>query len=520
MRSLIEIADATIVTPERRVLFDGLNLRLERDHVALMGRNGVGKSTLLAVLAGNQDVDRGIVRTHGSTHFVPQILHGRHRSAALSRGELRKLALLTANQSAADILLLDEPTEDLDDAGVTWLRAWLRAWPGAVVCASHDPRLLEDFEHFFIASETGCRAFSGSLADLDQELLAEHDQAEQRYARNLHRLAAFEKHTLQIERRRGRKKRTGRTRELDRGTPRIRLNAKRSYAQEKHGKMALIRQQRLDKLRTWSQSSRRALEVRLPLDVALPALEPTGRNDLVVLRDMAARSGDRRLFSSLDLDVGRQRIAVTGPNGSGKTTLLQIMLGHRTPATGTSRCDARFIGSIEQGGTDWMMDESLLELLEHRMPEMASPSPAELLVAHRFPLALAKRPLASLSPGERVRAALIAIFARTPAPLLLILDEPTYSLDRVGRLAMIHTLRAFRGGLVVASHDRDFLEAIDMDSALELDAHLAGGTLRLRTTSSFIARAGLPSASDCGGISPETTLPADTTEPLPMIEPG
>jgi ATPase subunit of ABC transporter with duplicated ATPase domains len=93
---------------------------------------------------------------------------------------------------------------------------------------------------------------------------------------------------------------------------------------------------------------------------------------------------------------------------------------------------------------------------------------ARALVAHRFPLALAERPLASLSPGERARAALVALFRRAPAVEVLVLDEPTFGLDLVGQRAMTEALAAWPGGLVVASHDRAFLSAIGFDRVLEL----------------------------------------------------
>jgi len=500
MTSLLEISDATIATPGDRILFDGLNLRLGREHVALMGRNGVGKSTLLAVLAGSVDALRGGVRSRGRTHFVPQSLDARAirraydraprearavmaeewlamnetpladivRAPALSLGELRKLALLLAKQSGADVVLLDEPTEDLDDVSVAWLRKWLGEWRGAVIAASHDARLLEDFEHFFIASETGCRVFSGSLPELDALLLCEHDEAEERYTRNLNRLVAYERHVLDVTRRRDRKKRFGRCRELDRATARIRLNTKRSQAQVYQGKFTVMRNERLAALRTWSKSTRRALDVSLPLDLAMPELPAESSDDLLALRGVSARSGDRVLFAPFDLRVGRQRIGVIGPNGAGKTTLLQIMLGNRKPVTGSVVRRPIAIGSIDQGGTAFALDESLLDRLELQAAGQSTESGPEILVAHKFPLALGQRPLASLSPGERVRAALIAIFRQSPPAELLILDEPTYSLDRVGRHAMIQALRTFRGGLVVASHDRPFLEAIGIDTWVAL----------------------------------------------------
>jgi ATPase subunit of ABC transporter with duplicated ATPase domains len=470
MRALVEVCGVTIVAPGGRALFDGLDLRLSSgDHVALVGRNGVGKSTLLEVLAGAAEAQAGRVKTASRPYHVPQALHAADaRARTLSHGEHRKLALAEARSSGAEILLLDEPTDDLDDAAVSWLRSWLKEWHGCLVVASHDRRLLGDFRHFFLASESGCRCFSGTLAALDAEVEREHEEAQRRYVRNLVRLAAQEEHTAHVARRKARKKRRGRCSELDRATPRSRLNQKRDHAQVSHGRLAKVREARLDALRQWSKTTRRALGVSLSLDLPVPTLpEPT--NDLVVLRGASARAGGRRLFPPLDLRVDRHRLAVVGPNGVGKTTLLGIMLGRQLPATGSASRDLSRIGAIEQGGADWMLEETLLTHLR-LAGAPAADDPAKILVAHRFPLALAERPLRSLSPGERARAALICLFGRCPAVELLVLDEPTYSLDLVGQRAMTRALRAWPGGLVVASHDRAFLSAIGIEETIVLGA--------------------------------------------------
>jgi ATPase subunit of ABC transporter with duplicated ATPase domains len=472
MTALVEASNLSIHAPGGRPLFEGLNLRLSADRVALVGRNGVGKSTLLAVLAGNADAREGSVKTASVPHLVPQLLRvaGPRVPAApagMSDGELRKLALLEAKRSGAEILLLDEPSEDLDEGAVSWLRSWLSEWLGCVVMASHDRRLLADFEHFLIASESGSRYFSGTLAELDAELEREHQAAQQRYLRNLNRLSAEEAHTERIARRKARKKRYGRCSELDRGTPRIRLNQKRSDAQVSQGRLAKLREARLDSLRQWSLSTRRTLPVSLSLALPVPVL-PESAQDLVVLRNVSAYAAHRCLFQSLDLALRRQRLAIVGPNGSGKSTLIELMLGRHTPVSGSAFRDLSRIGAIAQGGADWMLEDSLLSYLAWQRRGETLEELAKLLLAHKFPLALAERPLRSLSPGERTRAALICLFRRSPAVELLILDEPTYSLDLVGQRAMTDALRAWPGGLVIASHDRTLLGELRVDTLIEL----------------------------------------------------
>jgi ATPase subunit of ABC transporter with duplicated ATPase domains len=319
-----------------------------------------------------------------------------------------------------------------------------------------------------VVSESGCHYFAGSLAELELHLEQEHRAHEQRYARNLNRLAEEHAHTEQVARRKARKKRSGRCRELDRATSRMRLNQKRSQAQVSHGRQALLREARLAALRRWTQASRRALNVELSLELAVPELPPEPARPVLALQGVGGSAGGRSLFEHIDLELGRQRVAVVGPNGAGKTTLLEIMLGLRRPEHGSAEADLSRIGFIEQGGRNWRLESSLrAQLLDLGF---SADQAARILVAHRFPLALAERSLCSLSPGERARAALIALFARSPAVEVLVLDEPTVSLDLIGLRALTRALQLWPGGLVVASHDRAFLDELCMDRTILLGA--------------------------------------------------
>jgi ATPase subunit of ABC transporter with duplicated ATPase domains len=475
MPALLELSAVSVHAPGGRPLFDGLDLRIEREHVALVGRNGVGKSTLLAVLAGDRQPEAGRVIARCKRHFVAQ---SEDRDEPRSLGERRRMALCDARDSSAEIVLLDEPSEHLDDDGVAWLRAWFRDFHGCLLIASHDRRLLADFRHFFVVSEQGCRYFHGTLGELDAELLREHRAGEQRYVRNLHRLADEEEHTLHVARRKAREKRRGRTSALDRATPKILLNQKRDHAQVSHGRLAKLREARLASLRSFTQSTRRALSVELALELPVPTLSAEVDANLLTLRGVSAKNGTRCLFESLDLCLGRERVAVVGPNGAGKTTLLEIMLGQRRPSSGFAERKLSKVGYVEQGGANWLLEESLLsQLCEFGA---SAESAAQMLIAQHFPLALGQRPLRSLSAGERARAALLCLFARAPEVELLILDEPTFSLDLLGQRALMRALRAWPGGLVVASHDREFLAEIRVNRTIALGVHQHAGVISPR----------------------------------------
>lgn len=463
MQAAIELSNVSIKTPTGRSLFEGLSATIGSEHIAIVGRNGVGKSTLLALLAGEIQETSGQVQVRSEPCYVPQL-----ESAELpfSRGEQRRLALERARVSGAEILLLDEPTLHLDEAAVAWLRGWLQRFRGCVLVASHDRRLLADFRHFFVVSESGCHYFSGSLGELERHLELEHRAQEQRYARNLNRLAEHSAHTEQVARRKARKKRAGRLSELDRATSRMRLNRKRGEAQASHGRLAKLRAARLAELRGFTRATRRAVNVELSLELVVPELPGSQGPRVLALEGVGADVNGRILFQDIDLELGRQRVAVIGSNGAGKTTLLETLLGKRRPERGSVQVDLSRVGWVEQGGRNWLLEASLCaQLLELGL---TTDEAARALVAHQFPLALAERPLRSLSPGERARAALIVLFARSPAVEVLVLDEPTFSLDLVGLRALTRALQLWPGGLVVASHDRAFLDELEMDRTIEL----------------------------------------------------
>lgn len=498
---LLELSNIDIRTPGNRMLFRDLNLVLERERVAVIGRNGVGKSTLFNVMAGNSLPTSGEVRHRSKPYLVPQQVASLHSnciqllqsllpgpilakelkdvglaslseltdSTYLSYGEIRKLHLLVAKIRSPDMLLLDEPTEDLDGRGVEWLLRWLLSWRNGLLVVSHDRVLLSHFKQFIVVTESGCSSFSGTFSELGQKMESEAEEAERSYIQKLHMLAKQEEHNAKVLRRRQRKKNFGRISELERCTSRQRLNKKRGKAQVSQGKAAKTSRKKIDTTRDWARSGRRALTVSMPLELPVPQLDTSGSRDLVRLEAVMAKVDQRVLFKDVDLSLGYERFAVVGPNGAGKTTLLNIILGKMKPFSGKATTFASRIRAIAQGGANWLTEESLLSLLMLHSSLQTLDEIARLLLTHKFPLALAGRPLRSLSPGERVRAALICLFHQTPEVQVLVLDEPTYSLDFVGETSLRAALKAWPGALIVVSHHREFLASIGISRWLELD---------------------------------------------------
>ncbi len=497
---VLEATDLAVNTPAGRPLLRGLSISLTSESVAIVGRNGVGKSTLLGVLAGLARPHRGVVVSHTERLLVPQTLpmdpagplrrlydcacltaeltraglpteEALRHARGFSLGELRKLYLLAAKLQRPGLLLVDEPTEDLDAMGISWLVEWLTERTGPTLVVTHNKQLLRAFEHFFVVQESGCRYFHGTFDSLRQDFERQSTEAQRKYLRNINVLLQREQHNARVCRRRQRKKNLGRIHETGRSPSRAKLNSKRSYAQESQGRAAKIRKERIGAVREWTKSTRRALSINLPMVLGVPALPEGDGEPIIELRSVGTTIDERVLFANVDLALARERVAIIGPNGSGKTTLLEVMLGHRDPTSGVSRPQLHRLGSIAQGATDWMSEASLLTHLITFSDETSPDALAELLINHKFPLALAERPLCSLSPGERTRAALLCLFQRSPTPEMLVLDEPTYSLDFVGAAAVEHALSVWPGGLVVVSHDDEFLRGIGVERRVRLGHH-------------------------------------------------
>ena len=467
-RPLLQVSGLVLKTPSDRVLMDALNLQLAYgDRVAIIGHNGVGKSTLLEVLSGAQSPRVGSWECRASVLLVRQDLKS---VGSKSRGEARRHALRAAFLEKPELLLLDEPTQDLDSEGMEWLIGSLRRWQGTLVCVSHSELLLAEFHHFFIVAESGCRYLSGAYSEVAATLAQEDLQQQRRYLRSLNALTRQEEHNALVRRRRQRKKNGGRVRELDRAPSRAKLNAKRSYAQESQGKQAKLQKTRISTRRALAKATRRTLDVHLALATRTPALCNSDHVDNITLEEVRIVRRSRVLVDGLCLRICRERVAVTGANGSGKTSLLAVMLGTLSPTAGFATRSPR-IGSIEQGATNWMLHNSLLETL-YQSTDAHADQIVSVLTEHRFPIALAKRPLRTLSPGERLRAALICLFEKSPQLEVLVLDEPTYSLDTVGQGALQGVLKRWAGGLVVVSHDRAFLDALQIDREIVLSTAL------------------------------------------------
>lgn len=462
-KSPLIVAGLQLDTAHGRPLLRDLHVSLEAgDRVALIGRNGIGKSTLLRAIASSE---QGSIKFRGHLCWVPQHLAA---DSELSPGQHRRAHLQTALRKRPELLILDEPTQDLDADGVDWLRNALGGFNGTLLVVSHDPRLLDDFADFFVIAEQGCWHLHGSLHHLRKALREQEEEQADRYRRHLARLEQAERNNARDAARRERKKQRGRATELERRAARAVLNSKRSSAQETQAKRRQVREDRMALRRDAAHLARRALTVHLPLSLALPDLSRASPRSILHMENVATSYGATPLWEGITLSLRHQRILITGKNGSGKSTLAKSMVGEHRPREGRVWRDLSRIGYIGQQAENIRQQGSVIDTLLTQSDAFDFQGALQLLQAHRFPRSLASHPLRSLSPGERLRAALLCLSLRKPTPELLILDEPTDSLDLHGQDAVTEFLNAWPGGLVVITHDPRLIRQVRFDDQLAL----------------------------------------------------
>ena len=492
-----------------------------RRRIGVVGPNGIGKSTLLRILAGDEVPDAGEVRraprdlevgrlpqepdalpdetlgaylarrtgvaaaeahmdalaarlhegdeaVHAYTEALERFLH-LGGVAAAERGDAARAGLAALLVARFDVFLLDEPTNNLDFAGLEVLERFVTSTEAAVVAVSHDREFLARCCDTVVELEPGTRTaavYQGGWEAYLAARAAARDQARD----------AFEGYVAERDR-------------LRESAQRVRLwsesgakRAKKDFSKDKitrrgaaEGAQNLAGKsggaaRRLERLERTGRVDKpfEPWELRLKLAAA-------GRGGDVVVRLTGAvveRGGFR--IGPADLEIGaRDRVALVGRNGCGKSSLLGAALGRLPLAAGQRYVGpGQRIGELDQLRSALTGDRPLAEVFRARTG-MAEAEARSALAKFGLLAEEAGRAAGELSPGERTRA-LLALLAGTEVTCL-VLDEPTNHLDLEAIEQLESALEVFDGTLVVVSHDRAFLDALRLDRTIDVEAFARSG---------------------------------------------
>ncbi|MFF4325234.1 ABC-F family ATP-binding cassette domain-containing protein [Streptomyces sp. NPDC001591] len=528
--------------PDGTPVFEDFQWTVGPGRTGLIGLNGCGKSTLLKLVAGALTPSGGQVSVAGTIGYLPQdatldtalrvdealgirsaraALHAIEAGEAteanfaavgddwdveeralavlgelgldrigldrtvgeLSGGECVLLRLAALLLARPDVLLLDEPTNNLDLRARRRLYAAVESWSGVMVLVSHDRELLERVDQIADLRDGEVRWYGGNFSEYEQLLAAEQESAE-RMVRVAEADVQRQKRELsEAQVKLARRKRYAQKMYDTKREPKIVMNNRKRAAQESAGKHRILHAEKLADARERLDQAVEAVRDDAEIRIELPATQvPPGRR-VLTLSDLRLVHG---AGAAGEWEVrGPERIALVGGNGSGKTTLLRTLAGLLPPVSGeaVTHVPARFLPQR----LDVLDDErSVVENVARFAPHASNNLIRARLAHFLFRGGRADRAAGTLSGGERLRATLAALLLAEPAPQLLMLDEPTNSLDLASVRQLGEALESYQGALIVASHDVPFLDSVGITRWLLLDRELG-----LRPTTAEEVRASL-----------------------------
>lgn len=374
----------------------------------------------------------------------------------LSGGQAARVGLAALLLSRFDIVLLDEPTNDLDLDGLDRLEAFVRGLRGGVVLVSHDREFLSRCVTTVLEldlAQSQNRVFGGGY-----DAYLEERETARKHAREDYEEFASKKADLVSRARTQREWSSQGVRNAMKKAPdndkiRRKASAESSEKQAQKVRQMESRINQLDEV----EEPRKEWKLEFSIGNA-----PRSSSVVSTLSDVVITQGDFT-FGPVSLQVNAgDRIGITGPNGAGKSTLLRALLGRTQPTSGTASLGSSVaIGEIDQARSLLTGTTALADAVEAAIPEYSSGEVRTLLAKFGLRADHVNRPVDDLSPGERTRAAMALLQAR--GVNLLVLDEPTNHLDLAAIEQLETALAGFEGTLLLVTHDRRMLESVSVN---------------------------------------------------------
>lgn len=380
----------------------------------------------------------------------------------LSGGQAARVALAALLLSRFDVVLLDEPTNDLDLEGLAKLEDFVTGLRGGVVLVSHDREFLARCVTTVVELDLAQNAVA--VYDGGYDAFLEERSVARRHAREKYEEFAATKADLVSRARTQREWSSQGVRNAMKKSPdndKIRRAAS-TESSEKQAQKVRQMESRISRLDV-VEEPRKEWQLQFSIGKA-----PRSSSVVATLRDAVVRQGGFTLGPvNLQLNAG-ERIGITGPNGAGKSTLLRLLLGGVQPDSGSAAMGASVaIGEIDQARGLLAGNLTLADAVEAALVDLNPAEVRTLLAKFGLKADHTSRTVESLSPGERTRAALALLQAR--GVNLLVLDEPTNHLDLPAIEQLEEALEGYDGALLLVTHDRRLLENVRLDVRWNVD---------------------------------------------------
>ncbi|WP_428149570.1 ABC-F family ATP-binding cassette domain-containing protein [Brevundimonas sp.] len=524
MSASIVVNDLAWAPPGGSPLFSSLNLTFGAERTGLVGRNGVGKTSLLRLIDGRLTPQAGSLTIHGrlavlrqtvqvdEQETVADLFEARDALAVLARAEAgeadaddlaradwtlearivsalgrlsldatpeTRLATLSGGQrtraglaalllAEPDWLILDEPTNNLDRVGRQAVIDLLSGWRSGAIVVSHDRELLETMDAIVELTTLGATRYGGNWTAYRARKALELEAVRRDLADADKRLTDLARAARQTAERKARSDKAGRAVAARGDQPKILLGMRKDRAEDTGGEQSRLAERRREQAEGAAAVARERIEVLQPLTVTLPPTGlPIGREVLALDRVTAGYVPGHPVLTDLSLHIaGPERIAITGPNGSGKTTLLSLITGALAPTSGRVRLSVP-VAMLDQQVAILDPALSIRDNFRRLHPGIDENACRAALARFMFRADAALQIVGDLSGGQKLRAGFACVLGGPRPPPFLILDEPTNHLDIDSIEAVEAGLRAYDGALLVVSHDEAFLAAVGIERRIE-----------------------------------------------------
>ena len=462
----------TSVSFGKKIIFDNLDVNIHRkDLIALIGKNGVGKSTLMRIISDKQDLDQGEVwklnnirvsffsqkfeleESYSIEKELLNILDNEEDSFKidifcnnlqlnkkdiiknLSGGQKRRVGLIKSLINESDILLLDEPTNHLDLECIIWLENYLKTFKGSIICVSHDRTFLSNFTNkVFWLDRGNLRVSPSGFKNFDRWSQEMFEQE----ARELKNRKQF----VNIE--------------VEWANKGVKARVKRNVKRLERAK------ELKDQLEKDESSYRKAIQT-VKINKIIPGLD----NSKFIAEFHKVSVGyeipKKTILRDINLKINKKdRIGLIGKNGTGKSTFLKALLGEIKSQKGTIKLKKNMNFSyFDQLRNDLNADNSLKKILvpsggDYLKVQGKDRHVCSYLKDFMFDPSKATDSISTLSGGQQNRLLLAKVLANPQTGLIL--DEPTNDLDLETMDLLTEMLSNYSGTLLIVSHDRDFLD--------------------------------------------------------------
>lgn len=379
----------------------------------------------------------------------------------LSGGESTLVGIIGLRLARHAVTILDEPTNNLDREARARLLELLADWPGNLLVVSHDAATLRLTDSIAELVHHELTVRGGNWDDHLAQVAMEQEVAA-RALRTAQQRLKVERRQRALAEQRATHRAGFASKRSRQGLGRSEQHYFTNRAQNSAGRQRASQADHLAAARQGVDAA--AAKVRsdetIRIDLPDPRVAASRR-----LAEIIDRSGRSHLIQ------GPARVALVGPNGVGKTLLIESMLGRGTrpsPSGTTGRLFTDRVGYLPQRMDHGRDQQSVLENLQTLASSRTTAQIRDRLARFGLRADVVHRPLRTLSGGERFRALLAALLLREPASQLLILDEPTNDIDMTTTSVLVEALGDYRGGLLVVSHDEDFLSRLGVRHVIDL----------------------------------------------------